>query len=253
MKKNTSLVTYTVVIVIWLIIWQLASAVIGSSLFLPAPIVAFSALFKLCKTAYYWECIFRSVTHILVGYILSVIAATLLSYITFIFPIVKTFFSLPLKIVRAVPVASFIILTLLWFSSSVLSTVIAFLMALPILYFSICEGLNSSDSKLVDMANVYKVSKIKKLIYIHIPASIPVAVPALMNALGLSWKAGIAAEVIGISRRTIGNSLNQSKIYLVTDELFAWTITIVILSFVFEGILKTIIKRILKRTESEAK
>ena len=207
--------------ILWLIIWQFAALLIGNSLFLPSPADTFLCLFRLAATTAYWQSIGNTVVNILLGFFLSVIIGTVMAYVSFMIPSIKEFISIPFGIIRAVPVASFIILALLWVNSSKLHFLIALLMALPIIYFSVYESLGGADTKLLEMASLYQVPKFRQLIYLNIPVAFQASIPAYCNALALSWKAGIAAEVIGISRKTIGNSLNQAKIYLVTDELFA--------------------------------
>ena len=52
--------------------------------------------------------------------------------------------------------------------------------------------------------------------------------------LGLCWKAGTAAEVIGRAGRLYWRELYHAKIYLNTPDLFAWTLVIITISFLFE-------------------
>ena len=137
----------------------------------------------------------------------------------------------PIKVIKAVPVASFVILTLLWMDASELSIFIPFLMVLPILYLHTFTALMQMDRKLA-------VSPADRLFFVYLPQVLPAVLSACSLASGMAWKSGIAAEIIGLSRNSIGNRLYQAKIYLLTPELFAWTIVIILLSIGWEQLFR---------------
>ena len=242
-KKEYPILNYLISVLLWLLIWEFASLIVGRKLFFPSPIDTFTTFLRLCGTAYFWECVANSIAHILIGFLLSVVVGILLALPAYFFPVLRNFISVPMTIIRSVPVASFIILALLWLSSKNISTLISFLMSTPIIYFSVIAGFSQRDEKLLEMARVYRMSFCRQITAIYLPASLPSIKASLCTALALSWKSGIAAEVIGIAKHTIGNELNKAKIYLETEELFAWTLTIIIISFIFEKLLLKIIRK----------
>jgi NitT/TauT family transport system permease protein len=112
------------------------------------------------------------------------------------------------------------------------------------MYTTILKGLDSTDEKMLEMAKVFKIKGCKLIRYIYMPSIKPYLIAAASLALGLSWKAGVAAEVIGLPSGTIGESLYTAKIYLNTPELFAWTFLIVAISFIFEKLFIFLLNRI---------
>lgn len=230
-------------IILWFTIWSAAAKIIDRKLFLPGPILVFTSLLKLASTESYWLSIFNSMVNILTGYAMAILLGTILAAISYRFRAIMEFIYLPLRIIRTIPVASFIILALLWVSSDKLSMLISFLMVLPIIYEYTLNGLSSIDCGLLEMAYLSRMPITKKLLRIYLPGLLSHLTAALSTGIGLAWKSGVAAEVIGISRNSIGNHLNQSKIYLETPELFAWTITIIIISMLFEIVLKKLLGR----------
>ena len=136
--------------------------------------------------------------------------------------------------IRSVPVASFIILALVWVSSKRLSMLIVFLMALPILYGHTLDGIDRLDPKLMEMARVFRLSPWRRARFVALPQVLPGFMTGCRLALGLCWKAGAAAEVIGMPKGSIGERLQQAKVYLDTPDLFAWTLVILALSWAFE-------------------
>lgn len=243
-SKKAQLLTRLISVFLWLAVWDIAARIIDRELFLPGPVSVFSTLLHLARTHSYRLSIFNSMSNILMGYTAALLAGVLLSAISYKLRAVREFISLPLRVIRTVPVASFIILALLWISSERLALLISFLMVLPIIYENLLDGLLSIDCGLLEMAYLTKMPASKKLRRIYLPALLPHLTAALSTGIGLAWKSGVAAEVIGISRSSIGNHLNQSKIYLETPTLFAWTITIIIISIFFEWIVRLMLKRL---------
>ena len=136
-----------------------------------------------------------------------------------------------MQLVKATPVASFIILALVWVSGSSLSVLISFLMVLPVLYSAVRTGIGSADRQLLEMAQVFRLPLGRRLRAVWLPAVLPAFRQGCGVALGICWKSGVAAEVPDGS---IGDALYRAKITLSTGELFAWTFVIILLSAVFE-------------------
>ena len=154
------------------------------------------------------------------------------------------------KVVRATPVASIVILTLVWISSRNLSVIISFMMVFPIVYSNVLEGIRNTDHDLLEAAEVYRIRTIKRIRYIYVPSVLPYFSAAVKAALGLAWKSGIAAEVIGLPSGSIGERVYEAKIYLSTPDLFAWTVVIIVLAFIFERVFLSAVKLLAGRAVS---
>ncbi|HCL21751.1 MAG TPA: nitrate ABC transporter permease, partial [Oscillibacter sp.] len=141
------------------------------------------------------------------------------------------------------PVASFIILALIWMRASALPLFISFLMVFPILYTNVLAGIRSADRELLEMARVFRVPWLRQARCILLPAAEPFLLAGSAAALGMSWKAGVAAEVIGVVGGSIGEKLYEAKIYLQTGDLLAWTVVIVALSALFERAVLALLRR----------
>lgn len=244
LSKRAQLLSRFVSILLWIAIWTIAAKIIDRELFLPGPLLVLSSLCQLSASRIFWLSVLNSMRNILAGFFLALLIGLILSAVSYRLRIARDFISLPLRIIRTVPVASFIILALLWVSSDRLSMLISFLMVVPIVYENILEGLLSIDSSLLEVLYIAQTPPLKKIKLVYIPSLLPYLSSALSTGTGLAWKSGIAAEVIGISRSSIGNHLNQAKIYLQTPELFAWTITVIIISLIFEGAVRAVLRKI---------
>jgi NitT/TauT family transport system permease protein len=230
-------------VVFWLVIWQLVSMYIDKEILIVSPIKVIIRLCELVVTALFWKSILFSFIRIAAGFLLATLIGVTLAAFSAKFALIGELLSPLMLTIKSVPVVSFIILALIWFSSKNLSVLISFMMVLPIIYTNTLMGINSLDKGLQEMAGVFEIPLSCQIRYIALPQIMPFFYSGCEVGLGLCWKSGIAAEVIGIPKGSIGERLQQAKVYLDTPDLFAWTVVIVLLSFIFERLILTLLKR----------
>ncbi len=234
-------------VLFWMIVWQLASIWLDSDILLVSPVKVVCRLSQLMMTAAFWKAVCFTLSRIASGFFLAVAAGVTLAAVSSYFTRVQELLAPFMLAVKSVPVASFIILALIWFSSRNLSILISFLMVLPIIYTSVLSGIRSVDRQLLEMAYVFRIPKLRVVRYIYLPQIMPFFYSACSVALGMSWKAGAAAEVIGIPKGSIGERLQQAKVYLDTPDLFAWTLVIVAASLFFEKIVLYFMSKVVEK------
>lgn len=230
------------VICFWLLFWEIIYHVIDNEIFMVSPVTVFHTLRQLIVQTSFWQAIGFSFVRIILGFLLAVIIGAFLAIISYQSWIINELLSPLFKVIKATPVASFVILALLWMKASNLSILISFLMVVPMIYSNVLQGLLATDRKLLEMAKVYRLSRWKKFKAIYLPSVMPYFYSAISVGLGFCWKAGIAAEVIGIPSGSIGEWLYEAKIYLMTRELFAWTVVIILISILFENVVIHMLK-----------
>jgi NitT/TauT family transport system permease protein len=218
----------------WLILWELLSLYLDSDILLASPRDVIATLFQLMKTLEFWRTILFSSLRIIIGFTLGMTAGIILAIISFRYTLVEELLSPMMKLIKTLPVASFIILALIWINSKNLSVLISLTMVLPMIYSNVLQGMREADEKLLQMAQIYGLGPIRKAVAIYVPAVTPFVITAVSVGIGFCWKAGVAAEVIGIPSGSIGERLYEAKLYLMTKELLAWTIVIIIISMIFE-------------------
>lgn len=221
-------------VAVWLLLWQLASMAVGLPLLLPSPLAVLLRLGQLCTGADFWLTVASSLLRILLGFLLGVLFGTALAGLCWRFRLIDSLARPLLGVLKSTPVASFIILALVWVKTTWLATVISFIMVLPLIYANVREGIDSADRQLLEMAQVFRLSRRKTFRYCYLPAILPFFLSAISSALGFAWKSGIAAEVLGRPARAIGSQIYDSKIYLETPDLFAWTLVVILLSVLLE-------------------
>lgn len=218
----------------WLALWQLAAMAIGHDLLLVSPVEVVLHLGALVPTAEFWSAVGYSFGRIVLGFVLAVVIGTGLAAGAGAWPLLADLLSPVMRAMRSVPVFSFIILVLIWADSSSLSVVISFLMVMPIMYANVLEGIRQVDPTLHEMADVFALTRQRRVLAIDVPGVLPYFVAANKVGLGLCWKSGISGEVIGLPTGSIGEQLYQAKLFLSTGDLFAWTLAIIAISFLFE-------------------
>jgi NitT/TauT family transport system permease protein len=232
-----------------LTIWQVGATLLNQKLLLVSPIVVAQRLVSLCAETDFWMTIGFSLIRIVSGYVLALAIGILLAVVAARSHFAEMIFWPFIHVMKSVPVVSFIILCLIWLSSKNLSVFISFIMVLPIIYTNVLEGIKNTDGNLLEMAGLFCVGWMKKMKYIYLPQLKPYLISACSVSIGLSWKAGIAAEVIGIPDGSIGERLYDAKVYLNSPDLFAWTVVIVLLSVLFEKLFLFLLKDSFRRLE----
>ena len=226
-------------VLFWLLIWQGASMAFSAlwpngHLLLASPISAAVRLGELACTAAFWRAVGGSIAHIFGGFLVGCALAVMLAVLSARYHFVRELLDPLTAAVKAVPVVSFIILALVWLDSRSLPLFISALMVFPPVYLNVLAGIAAADAKLLEMAKVFRVPLARRLTGVYLPAVLPYFRSAVSLALGLCWKAGAAAEVIGLPSGTIGERLYTAKVYFQTPDLFAWTAVIVAVSVLFE-------------------
>ena len=238
-------------VVFWLAVWQLAAAAIEQEVFLVSPLQAAGTLVQLLPQPDFWQRVGFSAGHILLGFLLGAVCSVVCSVAAERWVWVDALLSPVMQLVKATPVASFIILALVWVSGKSLSILISFLMVLPVLYGAVRTGIESADSQLLEMARVFRLPLARRVKAIWLPAVLPAFRQGCSVALGICWKSGVAAEVIGLPDGSIGDALYRAKITLSTGELFAWTFVIILLSAAFEKLFLALLDKAVARVLGE--
>lgn len=229
----------TAILIFWLILWQMLSDWINKPIYLVGPVETVQALIHLTGSASFWEAVWGSLARIGTGFALAFVVGLLCGSIAHFWVFFGEMLSPIVSLMKTVPVASFVILALIWAGAEQLALVISFVVVFPMIYLNTVAGLEATDPQLLEMAQVFRIRRWDRLWQIYRPALAPYLLSACQVALGMSWKSGIAAEVIGTPEFSIGENLYMAKVFFSTDELFAWTAVVILLSFLFEkGILR---------------
>lgn len=233
----------------WLLVWYIASKWIAQEMLLASPVSVAKRLVELVQTASFWQAVGFSLSRVVAGFFLALTVGIVLAVAAWKWHWLEVLLHPFISVVKSAPVASYIILCLLFLPSRKLSICISFLMAMPILYTNVLEGLHSMNPQLLEMAQVYQVPAYKRVVYVYFSQLMPFLISSCSLALGMCWKSGIAAEVIGLPLGSIGENLYQAKIFVDTKTVLAWTVVIITVSFLFEHAFLWLLNRIAAAVE----
>lgn len=244
----------------WLAVWQVAAWIVGDSrlfgpsglllkewhLLLPGPWTTLCRLAELVVQAQFWQIAGLTLLRIFLGLLAGVALGTLIAVLTCVSVWCDRLLSPLVKVVRATPVASFILLVLLWVQTGRVPGVISALMVLPVVWGNVSKGIRQTDPLLLEMAKVYRFDAGKRLRLIYVPSVAPYFSAGVETSLGLAWKAGVAAEVLCHPKLAVGTQVYLSKLNLETPDLFAWTAVVILMSFLVESLLVRLLRKAVK-------
>lgn len=243
MKQIQTLLKNCIIAAFWIGLWAMLAWAVDKPLLLPGPLAVAARLIRLMGTGQFWLTAARTLLRIFLGLLCAIPAGVLLAAATCRFRLLREFLAPLLTIVQSTPVASFILLLLIWLGRDILPSVIVMLMVLPVVWRNVSAGVEKTDPQLLEVARVYRFSPGRTLKRVYIPAVAPYFFAACRTSLGLAWKAGVAAEVLTVPKNSIGQMLYESKLYLETVDLFAWTVTVIVCSLIIEKLLAAAIGR----------
>ena len=234
----------------WLGAWQVVAWLVelhvngrGNELLLPYPATVLAALLRLAGTSLFWKTVLATSLRILAGTGVGTLFGAVLAVLTCLSPWCDRLLSGPIRVIRATPVASFILLVLLWTDRSFVACVISALMVLPVVWANLVRGIRETDAQLLELARAYRFSAPKTVMLIYLPSLRPYFLSAITTAMGLAWKSGVAAEVLCTPPNAIGTQIYSTKLYLEVPDLFAWSAVVVALSLLLERLLRVVLNR----------
>lgn len=226
-----------VIVLIWLLIWQFASMMTGLELLLASPVAVLKTIMNMLVSQQFYVTLMHSMINIGTGLMAGIVFGVILGICAAKHKLIAEFIEIPLQLMKALPVAAFIILLLMWFGSKNVSRIISAMVVIPMVVTGVTDGIKNTDIKLIQMARVYNMSTFNRFRYIYMTGVYPYLSSQLKIALGMCFKAGISAEIIGLVSNTIGTSMYYAKMYLLSSELFAWSIVIILVSLLVEKII----------------
>ena len=242
-KRQISRPKKIAIIVFWLAVWELADRVLHNRLVLAGPVRVVEALCQQVTNLDFWVICGSSFGRLACGFLMSFVVSVILAAAAHRFDTLRDFVDPVVSMLKTVPMISFVIMLLIWVGNQMLTVYLSLLVVLPFIYTATLAGLENADAKMLEMAGAYKLSPWKRFLYVYRPALMPFLLSSCKVALGMSWKTGIMAEVIGTPRPSIGREMYMAKSYLDTPDLFAWTVVVIVLSLAFEKVFMLVLEQ----------
>lgn len=219
---------------LWLVAWQAVAGLVGSDLLLPGPVETVAALARLCVTAEFWRVVACSTLAIVGGFLVAFTLGCALGALAAQRPAVDVLLEPAVSALKTVPVACVVVVLLLWVGTGGVTWACVFLVAFPAFYASMRGAVRSLDRGRLDALRLMGVGSVRRALAAGWPGVAPGLAVTAASAVGMSWKAGVAAELIGLVDGTLGERVYQAKLLLETSDLFAWTVVVVLLAWLAE-------------------
>lgn len=233
----------------WIGVWQWAFLAAGQEILVASPLEVLCRLLDLIRQGDFWLTVLLSMGRITKGFFLGMLFGCGAAVLTETSSVGNALLRPIIGIMKATPVASFIILALVWMKTSQVPVFASALIVLPIMWANVSEGIRKTDRSLLQMADLYRFGRIGTVRRVYLPSVLPYFTAACTTGMGMAWKGGVAAEVLSSLPLSLGGEIYLSKIYLETVDLFSWTVVVIVLSVLLEKALLRVVKYAGRRCE----
>ncbi|WP_233837845.1 ABC transporter permease [Paraburkholderia sp. ZP32-5] len=234
-----SLAVQRIVLVALLIaVWWLASLRMPGFV-LPGPAKVAQTLLKLVQSDMFFSDLGITLYRVLAGFVLSAAVGAPLGIVLGANPRAARFFEPLLSIINTVSSAIWAVFAIIWFGISNSTTVfVVFMTAMPLILTNVWRGALTVERQHIELARSFRMSQAQIMRKIFLPTVLPHFFSGARLAFGFGWRVSLVAETIG-SSNGIGYRLRQAADLVQTDQVFAWTVTLVVLMLLIEaGVLK---------------
>lgn len=250
MSRKSKIISSIGFFILLFVVWKLLALHVDISFVIPHPIPTFKKLFALLISSesinpnlHFWNIVGASLLRIFLGLCAGILVGLLLAFLAIRFPFLQGGIQAYVGIIKATPVASFILILWCMTNREFVPVAIATLMVCPIIYQNLFSGYFDLEKEKRELLDVFKVPFLTKLKIFILPELLKYLFPAIISATGLAWKSGIAAEIIAYTKNSIGREISNAKNILEGELLFAFTIVVILISLVFEYGLKFLERR----------
>lgn len=228
-----------------LVLWQVLAWLGGTGFLLPSPARVLSRFFDLFTQPAAWQTVLTSAGRIIPSILLAIGLAILFAWLASRLRPLRFILAPLILVMKAVPIVSFILIALFFMGETFLTIFICSLIVFPLVYSQLLSAFLNVDPGLLEMGRVFSLSRRESIRYIVIPGCLETFLAAVSVAVGMAWKAGVAAEVLAFARGTMGRHMHEAKLYLDMEKLLAWTLALVLVAFLSEQLMVGLFRRLL--------
>jgi NitT/TauT family transport system permease protein len=220
-----------------------------------SPIETALALWELIteETALVVDTVTASLVRILVGFLVSLSLGVIVGLAMGMSSRNEDYLYIVVLIGMMIPSLSWAIITLVVLGLSETAIILAIILTTtPFITVTIWEGVKNIDRDLLEMAEIYDISRRDRIRHVIAPQTSPYVFSGARYGLGLCWKITVIVELLGASNG-IGYQLNVAFNYFDLKLVFAWTLLLItIMVFIEYGIIRTISTRVFAWREKGA-
>jgi NitT/TauT family transport system permease protein len=219
-------------------IWWLASLRVPHYI-LPGPARVWDALRLIIDNGDLWNNLAITLWRVAVGFVLAALIGLPFGILLGANRGAGEFFEPVLPVLNTVSSAIWAIFAIIWFGISNATTIfVVFMTAMPLIITNVWQGTRTVNADFIELAQVLRMPQWKVMTKIHLPTILPYFFSGVRLAFGFGWRVSLVAETIG-SSSGVGYRLRQAADLIRTDQVFAWTLTLVVMMATIEmGMMK---------------
>lgn len=221
-------------VILLFLFWEILARAVGRDIIMPRPARVLAEALALYPTPRFLEALASTFLRGSAAFGLALLVGGGAGVAAGISPLFEAALAPLLTIIRATPVLALILVALIWFPSGFVPIFAAFLMSFPVMVTSAASGVRATDPRLLEMARLFKVPRRETLRRLRLPSALPHLLSGARNALGLSWKAVVAGEVLSQPLRALGSGMQESRVLLETPRVLAWAMASILLCGITE-------------------
>ena len=189
--------------------------------------------------------IFLTILKLSIILIISFAISYLIAFYSYKYIYVRNFFSPIVAFMRSVPIASFVFILLLLMGNKFTPFVITSFVIVPVASESLYSYFTNIDKSIIDETRLVSNISLRLFTILFIPMLLKQIISVVLSCFGLGLKVMIMSEVILYAENTIGYEIQMSKNEIMDfTRLYSWTIIVLIIVFIVEGIIKKIENKI---------
>ena len=224
--------------IIIILIWEIFSLSLNNDVVFPDILSTIKALGKILIDKYTYVVLGHTLFRLLISLLVSFVLALIFAIISYLKEWARLIFTPIVLLLKTIPVASIIIIMIIFIGHNNSPYYIASFVIFPIMYEGIYGGLKQIDDSALD--EIKTISNFNLVIAkdIYLPLIKNNITTSLLQSIGLGLKVMLMAEFISQPTHSIGRQLLEEKNYLNYDAVFAWTLLLIMIVIILELLTK---------------
>jgi NitT/TauT family transport system permease protein len=238
--------TVVVSIAAGLLVWELLSLRFPP-LFLPSPLLTWQAAGELIADGTLWDAVLASSARIAVGWGLGVVVGIPVGILMGHFRWVRRLLDPYIEFFRFIPPIAFVTLAVIWLGPGEASKVaLIFYTTVFIVTLNTIAGVMSVNELRLRAAASLGAGPIRTLLTVVVPSTVPYMVTGARLAMGNSFLTIVSAEIVA-AQQGLGSLIWTARNYARTEWVFVGIITLGLLGFLFDRVVRLAAGRLLRR------
>lgn len=225
-----------------LILWIIGGFIVDNSIKLPSFFDVFIRMKELVFSSVFYKSFFITFIRSFTGLIVALCCGIILGMMSGLNNKFKEYFEPIYIILKSIPNISYILIVLIWSNSTFTMYLISFMVMFPIAYSNVLKGMHSIDGDYLDVMKIYPENKGYEILHVYLPLISNYILASLSVGIGLTFKVGIMAEILGSLSTGVGRQFQLCRINVDMIGTFAWTIWLILILILLESLVKKFTK-----------